>query len=182
MPIWQYRQSVTCPKKKWKKQFLLLGFEKAIFSSRTCLKYAFYRRNAKNVFLNQIEECDDENKIVSVGNRTSLLHPPETQLGTNGCMTLEHAIKFSKDSSVCWTEMQTDGVTFIVGCLKLFSDKSHTALSAGPLQLYPFRVFFLNFNSAYRHMTIAHEETVVAYVLVLNDRVESWKPIESTKS
>lgn len=73
------------------------GFGKSICSFPSDSKYAFHQRNAKHMTLNQIEECDGDNMIVSVGNGMSFSHTLEVENGNHACEAVEHAIKSSKN-------------------------------------------------------------------------------------
>lgn len=126
----------------------LLGLEQFISGSFTGLEYARYQRNAKNVFQNQVRECKYDNMIASIVNGMSFTHPLEAETGFNVYIAVEHELKFSEDPFWFWETMQTNVVFSIVGCLELFSSKSHAALCTVPPQFFSLLVTSLNSKNA----------------------------------
>lgn len=152
-----------------------VGFEKSFRSTLTGSIFKFYWRNVINVVLNQIDERDNENIIVSSGGGMPSLHPPETEIGTQACKEVKRANKCKEKPPVFQRTKQTKEVFSTVGHLELFRKKSWIELSTRSLPSYPLRVTMLNFRNTYKHTKTAQEKTLAMYLPFSAVIVKLWK-------
>lgn len=93
-------------------------------------------------------------------------HPICAEIGILAYREIEQHTDCSKRWDLIWISEDDDNLQSVVGCVRIFSDKSQTSLRAEELVFYPLHVPLINFRNWTRQLQIPPSAIVPAYLSV----------------
>lgn len=113
-----------------------------------------------------IQNCANQAVYATHGcsSDNSILHATNAEIGKFACAAGRRAVMNSKNRNVFWTEQKFGEVQSIVGCVRVFSDKSQISPAARCMKFYSLHIILLNFIEELKRHCILSETSIVEYL------------------
>lgn len=138
------------------------GFKKVSFTSTNGVTNVIFRRDAISAISQQSSKTNFRDILSNKTSGSLRAHPLNSDIGRNACRCVEEETKSSSDAEVHWSTIAENGVQSVVGCLKMYSDKSQKSLATGEIICHPLHLTLFNFSEQNWRHHISNGSMIIA--------------------
>lgn len=126
------------------------------------MKYELYWKNRNEAQRAQVGKKFSSTIYIKPFTAVTWTQPLHVKIGQKAVSETERFVNESSSRKISWKSRKRDDIESAIGCLQLFSDKSHVSMSAGSFMFYLMHITLLKILEEMRRKHISSGRTVRA--------------------